>query len=29
MDATVREVIELTMNGTFEGGVIVGTLENE
>ncbi len=28
MDATVREVIELTMNGTFEGGVIVGTLEN-
>jgi len=28
MDSTVRDVIEITMNGKFEGGVIVGTLEN-
>ena len=28
MDATVTEVIERAMNGTFEGGVMVGTLEN-
>ncbi|SDZ34488.1 nucleoside-binding protein [Jannaschia faecimaris] len=28
MDATVRAVIEDTMNGAFEGGVLVGTLEN-
>jgi basic membrane protein A len=29
MDATVQEVIEAAMNDTFEGGVIVGTLEND
>lgn len=28
MDATVFQVIEQAMAGTFEGGVIVGTLEN-
>src|SRR6056297_2678641 len=28
MDATVRAVIEATMNDEFEGGVLVGTLEN-
>ncbi len=28
MDATVADVIEITMNGDFEGGVLVGTLEN-
>jgi basic membrane protein A len=28
MDATVYQVIEMTMAGEFEGGVIVGTLEN-
>ena len=28
MDATVLAVIEAAMNDTFEGGVIVGTLEN-
>lgn len=28
MDATVLGVIEAAMNGTFEGGVLVGTLEN-
>ncbi|MGC8201311.1 BMP family lipoprotein [Aliiroseovarius sp. PTFE2010] len=28
MDATVSDVIEITMNGDFEGGVLVGTLEN-
>ena len=29
MDSTVAQVIEATMNGEFEGGVLVGTLENE
>jgi basic membrane protein A len=29
MDATVMAVIESAMNGTFAGGVIVGTLEND
>ena len=29
MDATVYGVIEAVMEGTFEGGVIVGTLEND
>lgn len=28
MDATVKQVIENTMQGSFEGGVLVGTLEN-
>jgi len=28
MDATVRQVIERTMQGDFEGGLLVGTLEN-
>ena len=28
MDATVADVIERAVNGTFEGGVLVGTLEN-
>ncbi len=28
MDSTVYQVIEMTMAGEFEGGVIVGTLEN-
>ncbi|WP_306119394.1 MULTISPECIES: BMP family ABC transporter substrate-binding protein [unclassified Roseitalea] len=28
MDATVFQVIEMAMNDAFEGGVIVGTLEN-
>lgn len=28
MDATVAQVIEATMNGEFEGGLLVGTLEN-
>lgn len=28
MDATVFQVIEQTMEGNFEGGVVVGTLEN-
>lgn len=28
MDATVRQVIEMTMNDQFEGGLIVGSLEN-
>jgi len=28
MDATVTEVIARAMNGTFEGGLMVGTLEN-
>ena len=28
MDATVRQVIEQTMNGVFKGGLLVGTLEN-
>ena len=28
MDATVRQVIEMAMNDTFEGGLIVGSLEN-
>ncbi|MBR9651410.1 BMP family lipoprotein [Thalassovita aquimarina] len=28
MDSTVYQVIETTMNGDFEGGLIVGTLEN-
>ncbi len=28
MDATVREVIEMAMNDQFEGGLIVGTLDN-
>ncbi len=28
MDSTVYQVIEAVMNDTFEGGVIVGTLEN-
>ncbi len=28
MDSTVLQVIEMALNGTFEGGVIVGTLEN-
>jgi basic membrane protein A len=28
MDSTVYQVIEMTMAGDFEGGVIVGTLEN-
>lgn len=29
MDATVQAVINDAMEGTFEGGVVVGTLENE
>ncbi|WP_349362968.1 MAG: BMP family ABC transporter substrate-binding protein [Roseitalea porphyridii] len=29
MDSTVYQVIEAAMEGSFEGGVIVGTLENE
>lgn len=28
MDATVRQVIEMAMNDAFEGGLIVGALEN-
>lgn len=28
MDSTVYQVIEATMNGSFEGGLTVGTLEN-
>lgn len=28
MDATVLEVIELAMSGSFEGGILLGTLEN-
>ncbi len=28
MDATVTKVIDAAMNGNFEGGVLVGTLEN-
>lgn len=28
MDSTVTEVISRALNGTFEGGIIVGTLEN-
>ena len=28
MDATVRQVIEMTMNDQFKGGLIVGSLEN-
>ncbi len=28
MDSTVRQVIEMAMNDTFEGGLIVGALEN-
>lgn len=28
MDSTVTEVISRVMNGTFEGGLLVGTLEN-
>ena len=28
MDSTVYQVIEAAMNGTFEGGLTVGTLEN-
>ena len=28
MDSTVRQVIERTMQGDFEGGLLVGTLEN-
>ena len=28
MDSTVAQVIERTMNGEFEGGLLVGTLEN-
>ena len=28
MDSTVRQVIEMAMNDTFEGGLIVGVLEN-
>ena len=28
MDATVGQVIENTMQGNFEGGLLVGTLEN-
>ncbi|RME17629.1 MAG: BMP family ABC transporter substrate-binding protein, partial [Alphaproteobacteria bacterium] len=29
MDSTVQQVIEQAMNGTFKGGVVVGTLANE
>ncbi|MBV7378113.1 BMP family lipoprotein [Maritimibacter dapengensis] len=29
MDSTVTQVIEMSKGGTFEGGLIVGTLENE
>lgn len=29
MDATTMQVIEQAMDGTFKGGVVVGTLENE
>lgn len=29
MDATVQQVINDAMDGTFEGGVVVGTLEND
>lgn len=29
MDSTVTQVIDMAMNDTFEGGLIVGTLENE
>jgi basic membrane protein A len=29
MDSTVMAVIQAAMDGTFEGGLIVGTLENE
>lgn len=29
MDSTVTQVIEMAMEGSFEGGLIVGTLENE
>ena len=29
MDATVQQVIEAAMDDTFEGGVMVGTLEND
>ena len=28
MDATVRDVIEMTLKGEFSGGLLVGTLEN-
>lgn len=28
MDATVFEVIEMAMSGSFEGGILIGTLEN-
>jgi basic membrane protein A len=28
MDATVMQVIESAMNGSFQGGVIVGSLAN-
>jgi basic membrane protein A len=28
MDATVRQVIEMAINEQFEGGLIVGALEN-
>ena len=29
MDSTVQAVIEAAMDDTFEGGLIVGTLEND
>ena len=29
MDATTFQVIESVIDGTFTGGVVVGTLENE
>ncbi len=29
MDSTVQQVIKQVMDGTFEGGVVVGTLEND
>lgn len=29
MDSTVQQVIQQTMEGTFEGGLVVGTLANE
>ena len=29
MDSTVQQVIKAAMDGTFEGGLVVGTLENE
>ena len=29
MDATVQKVIEEVMDGSFKGGLVVGTLEND